>query len=340
MKNILLIILFITVISCSKNIIQPEKTSQLTKSILYDYKNEDIENSIPGHINNNNVRIRSNPDTNSEILGHLNIGDLVTIIDKTENKIKIDHIENYWFKIITSENIVGWIFGEYLYLIPNEIPPEFADFKSINWERYYGSLPPIENITIENLQACSWGGNYRNLYFSKENNYLLTDWRFTTHEVGRYILKNNTIYLFPPLEFYMYSDIYTVDKLFYSHELHFTGAPVLKNNNETIVFTPHNSELPEIGDIIRMNQYYCEKIREEGKVITNGYLFEKPDMLSKNLLDNYYGEKATEVIALKMAKTKIENVVWYYLKFDFTSGEPIDGGGPFFYGWLPEEYFE
>jgi len=54
--------------------------------------------------------------------------------------------------------------------------------------------------------------------------------------------------------------------------------------------------------------------------------------------DNYYGEKATKATVVKLAETKIDDIILYYTLFDFTSGEPTDGGGPFYEGWLSEEY--
>jgi hypothetical protein len=221
--------------------------------------------------------------------------------------------------------------------ISNEIPPEFAE---ISWRSEFGSLAPIENISVNDLQSCSWRRYFTYLFFSKEGNYAIAD-RWDSTKYGKYILENNTINFLPPIEIIRFTEKYTVDKLFYSNELYFEGAPVLRNDDETVVFTANGSEIAKTGETIRMDQYYCEKIYEYGKVNTNGYLFTLPDKSSENMFyDSYYGEKATEAAAVKLAKTRIDNIIWYYTLFDFTSGEPADGGGPFYYGWLSEEYFE
>jgi len=57
--------------------------------------------------------------------------------------------------------------------------------------------------------------------------------------------------------------------------------------------------------------------------------------------DDYYGKIATKATVVKLAETKIDNITCHYSLFDFTSGgEPTDGSGPFYYGWLSEDYFE
>jgi hypothetical protein len=66
-----------------------------------------------------------------------------------------------------------------------------------------------------------------------------------------------------------------------------------------------------------------------------------PNDTSKNLFQrNYYGNKSTEAKASKRAKTTIDNIIWYYIFIDFTGDEPSDGGGPYYYGCLPEQYLE
>lgn len=218
-----------------------------------------------------------------------------------------------------------------------EIPFEFT---GISWNSDFGSLSPVDNISINDLQSCSWRRYSAQIFFSKEGNYAITD-RWDKTKYGRYFLEDVAIYFLPPIKIIRFTKTYTVDKLFYSNELHFEGTPVLKNDDETVVFTANGSEVAKTGETIRMYQYYCEKIYEYGKVKENGYLFTLPDKSSENMFyDNYYGKKAATATVVKLTETKIDNIIWYYTLFDFTSGEPTDGGGPFYYGWLSEEYFE
>lgn len=38
----------------------------------------------------------------------------IEILDKTDDKIKIDNMENYWIKIKTGDGKYGWAYGEWI----------------------------------------------------------------------------------------------------------------------------------------------------------------------------------------------------------------------------------
>jgi hypothetical protein len=215
-------------------------------------------------------------------------------------------------------------------------PPEFANNK---WRIFFGELAPKENISLRDLQSCSWHGWATYLNFSKEGNYAIGE-RWTGPQYGTYELHDNVISFYPPFQYYIASVKYQIDKLYYSNEVHYSGAPVLKNIDENLEFYPYNCATPELGETVRINRYYCEKIWEETKINKNNVLYALPDISSYNIFENdYYGDGAMEANVAKLARLTIDGIVWYYLIVDFTT-EPIDGGGPYFNGWLAEEYFE
>jgi hypothetical protein len=215
-------------------------------------------------------------------------------------------------------------------------PPEFADNK---WQSSFGELSPKENIFLEDLQNCSWHSGATYLNFSKEGNYALGE-PWTGPQYGIYELHDNVISFYPPFQYYIASVKYQIDKLYYSNEIHYSGAPVLKNIDENLEFYPYNHATPELGETVRINRYYCEKIWEKTKINKNNVLFALPDISSYNIFDNdYYGDRSTEANVAKLARLTIDGIVWYYIIVDFTT-EPIDGGGPYYNGWLAEEYFE
>jgi len=291
-----------------------------------------------GIINDNNLRIRSEPSTDAEILGKLNKDDYVTILKKTKERENVNKEWDYWYKIKTSENITGWVFGRYIYILqPNE-PLEFTNNK---WLRSFGELLPKENITLKDIQSCSWHtgvGVY--LIFSKEGNYAFGS-RWSGAEYGKYELHDNVISFNPAFTYFIASVKYQIDKLYYSNEMYYDGTPVLKNFDENLAIYPNNSTAPKLGETVRINRYYCEKIWEKTKLKTNNLLYALPDISSTNIFgnDSYYGNKSMEAGAVKLAKTIIDGVLWYYILLDFTI-EPIDGGGPYFQGWLTEKYLE
>lgn len=66
------------------------------------------------------LRIRNEPNTNSQVIGDLAIYEkvLITTIGKQD---KIDNKTSNWYKIVTNKGIEGWVFGGYLskYLLEN-----------------------------------------------------------------------------------------------------------------------------------------------------------------------------------------------------------------------------
>jgi hypothetical protein len=342
-RIIICVMMISATVSCIKNIKHQEpviKTIE-AKDVNSDQtiggaKNTTIDNR-GGLIKDNGLRIRSNPGTDAEILGILNIDEYVSILAVTEEKQIIDNSLDYWYKIKTSENIIGWIFGKYVYLLEPGEPFEFANDK---WRRSFGELFPKENISLADLQSCSWHSGTTYLIFSKEENYVIGE-HWTGPHYGVYELLDKVVLFNPPFTYFIASEKYQIDKLYYSDEVYYDGTPVLKNVDENLVFYPNNTLSPELGEIVKINRHYCEKIWEKTKLNANNILYTLPDRLSANVFDNdsYYGDKATESNTVKLAKTTIDSIVWYYINLDFTT-EPIDGGGPYFQGWLPEEYLE
>jgi hypothetical protein len=255
-----------------------------------------------------------------------------------------------------TENTAVWVFGKDFVPATSErsrefigvigegstpaIPEKPDEFTGKSWRSYFGSLYPVENITLDDLQSCSWQRYDTILHFSQEGNYAKMD-PSDGNIYGRYTLTDNTINFSPPIKVVRFAREFIVAELHYSNEIHFEGAPVLRSDDETVVFSANGSQRPNNGDIVRMYQYYCVKTWESGKINTNGLLYGLPDTSSINIFeDDYYGGKATGATAVKLAEITIDDVVWYYTLVDFTSGEPTDGGGPFFYGWLSAEFFE
>jgi hypothetical protein len=230
----------------------------------------------------------------------------------------------------------GWAPGESIVLKTDAVPDEF---KGNKWRESFGSLPARENIGAADILKCSWHKFFTVLTFSEQGHYAVGDY-WSGADFGSYTFEDNTITFSPPLIVNRFDEHYRIDKLYYSHEPHYEGAPVLTNDDDTVVFSAHDNEKPEIGSIVKINQQYCELIRENTK-IQNNILLALPDLHSKNLFeDNYYGSKADEAAVIKLAKTEKDGVLWYYVFVDFTGDEPSDGGGPYYYGWVSEDHVE
>lgn len=85
-----------------------------------------------GLINGNNVNIRLEANIKSSVITKLIVGELVTVIEKSNELYRIGKDEYNWFKIKTKKGITGWIYGKYLTLI-KEKPKSYSFYKKIIW---------------------------------------------------------------------------------------------------------------------------------------------------------------------------------------------------------------
>ena len=68
-----------------------------------------------GTVNDNQVRVRSDNNLSSETLGHVNTGEEVIILDRSENKQQIGDMNDYWYRILSKTSYIkGWMYGAFL----------------------------------------------------------------------------------------------------------------------------------------------------------------------------------------------------------------------------------
>jgi hypothetical protein len=73
-----------------------------------------IFRSTQGTLNNSNVRLRENPNQEAQTLRLMNKGEKVTAIDRSGLREKIGQVSDWWYQVQTSDNLMGWIYGQYL----------------------------------------------------------------------------------------------------------------------------------------------------------------------------------------------------------------------------------
>jgi hypothetical protein len=98
-------------ISPNKQYVMLFNTYSSTDRDVYVYK---IMYQAIGILNDDRVRVRSEPNLTGAVLGVVNRGDKVEILEAGREKQKIGDMESVWYKIQTNTNIEGWIFGAYI----------------------------------------------------------------------------------------------------------------------------------------------------------------------------------------------------------------------------------
>lgn len=65
---------------------------------------------------NTKINIRNLPDVESDKVGAVFNNSIVTVLDMSKEKSVINGIASEWIKIRSSENVEGWVFGDYVYV--------------------------------------------------------------------------------------------------------------------------------------------------------------------------------------------------------------------------------
>ena len=76
----------------------------------YEFKNGEI-----AYMFGNDVKLREQPNTKSEVLSLLKIGEQIEIVEKSNSEMEFDGIKSPWYKIKT-ENKVGFVLGSLISL--------------------------------------------------------------------------------------------------------------------------------------------------------------------------------------------------------------------------------
>lgn len=90
-----------------------DQSMSLYKSIIRNYPGSDAAASI-GEIRINDVKLRKEPLTKSQVLKKLKIGTLVKIVERSSDRFAISNMYEYWYRIRLPDGIEGWVYGVYL----------------------------------------------------------------------------------------------------------------------------------------------------------------------------------------------------------------------------------
>lgn len=102
-------------IEITKEILYEILECKKNNSIYYFYLNE-IEytnGTCKAIVITDNLRVRSLPNTNSDVVCKLNKFQNIKLIDCTNEKEEIDGINSPWYKVKLDNDVEGWIFGGY-----------------------------------------------------------------------------------------------------------------------------------------------------------------------------------------------------------------------------------
>lgn len=128
-----------------------------------------------GLVNDSNVRVRAEPNLNSEILYKVHRGYFVNILEKSEHKEKIGDMEAYWYKIRKLPMGEGWMYGYYLDIGGVEQTDEvfLLDKTETDFVFVEGGNYTLDNL-CEPIEVSS--------FYMQEHEVTMRDWILFTQE--------------------------------------------------------------------------------------------------------------------------------------------------------------
>jgi hypothetical protein len=67
-----------------------------------------------GVLNDSRVRVRAYPTLDAEILGHLDRGDRVEVLERSGLEEAIGEMSDFWYRIRTEDGLAGWSYGHFI----------------------------------------------------------------------------------------------------------------------------------------------------------------------------------------------------------------------------------
>jgi hypothetical protein len=169
------------------------------------YPDEILENNYLATLNDSNVRLRTEPNLNSEIITLLNMNETVTILGISEERQIIENMDSHWFNIKTGNNKIGWVYGFYLDVFyPNPSRYRIFDLNLLRLSRSKNVLDIEPSSNNKYLGYTNYRrGHVGNVYvYEKYVAMGITNEENGYGALGYYVYKYNPNLLFSEYEIY------------------------------------------------------------------------------------------------------------------------------------------
>ena len=97
-----------------KNVWDPKMRAVWYKEHGGDMAGTPVVPKVYAMVESNNLRVRESPNLSGKHLGMMQFGWRVEILERSAEKMAVDGMLAYWYKIKTEEGLVGWSYGYYL----------------------------------------------------------------------------------------------------------------------------------------------------------------------------------------------------------------------------------
>jgi uncharacterized protein YgiM (DUF1202 family) len=115
-----------------------------------------------GIIKGTEVNLRSAPSINSKVIRQLLNNEFVFYLERSKDESKVGTDKDYWYKIKTTDNKQGWVFGKYFYYLDENVVPE-KYYKYIIEDYIFGTQLPPDNGDPTNYCSIFYDLSFENV---------------------------------------------------------------------------------------------------------------------------------------------------------------------------------
>jgi hypothetical protein len=90
-----------------------DQSMALYKKVIREFPGSAAASSI-GEIRIDEVKLRKDPNTKSQMIKRLKMGTLVKIVERSAERYSISNMYDYWYKIRLPDGVEGWVYGVYI----------------------------------------------------------------------------------------------------------------------------------------------------------------------------------------------------------------------------------
>ena len=130
----------------------PSTKEQVWKGVDYNFDRINIIRK--GIVTGDNLKLRKAPNLNSKTLYLIKKKTSIYILRRTKQKSKVGEFLNYWYEVKLHTGISGWLYGQYINIIPNfsmEVVYKNKSYKVNNITYFFTKegLPYVDKIKVK-----------------------------------------------------------------------------------------------------------------------------------------------------------------------------------------------
>ena len=141
-----------------------------------------------GIIEGTEVNLRLVPSTNSKVIRQLLNSEFVFYLERSKAESKVGADKDYWYKIKTTDNKQGWVFGKYFYYLNENLIPE-KYYKYIIDDYILDTQLPSDNGDPTNYCSILYDFSFK---FIQDKGYVV--FKYQDIDLSAHVIRGSTLF--------------------------------------------------------------------------------------------------------------------------------------------------